>query len=187
MSEALTDGEMRALRVLVDCAAKACREDAVGAILYTGAFRYLSDGDDSVCALAQKLERYALGEGFYANGPLAREAQLEKGEADYLKRLESNLSGSPVYELGLDPNGKVQHVMHKLFNSTAAADAYLPPNHRLAQWKAPAYCGSVAYTHIEVTFSSLHTPGRTIPICLDCLRAAAKFGAQTEDGKDACV
>ena len=74
--EILTAGEMRAIRVLVDAAAKACREDTIGALLYTGAFKqlgghtphvsgepfHMARDDSYIVEFARKLERYTPNE-----------------------------------------------------------------------------------------------------------------------------
>jgi hypothetical protein len=43
-----TDAEMRVIARLVRFAAGACREDVMGAILYTGAFHFLKEESDPV-------------------------------------------------------------------------------------------------------------------------------------------
>lgn len=55
-----TAEEMAALKVVVDHAARNCGggEDTIGAILYTGAFHKLKDGDGAVAALARKIDCY---------------------------------------------------------------------------------------------------------------------------------
>ena len=52
--------EMAALKILVDHAAKSCGggEDTSGAILYTGAFHKLENGDQAVVDLARKINCY---------------------------------------------------------------------------------------------------------------------------------
>lgn len=59
MSE-FSDGELRALAVLVRHAAKNCGggEDTIGAIMYTGAFHQLPDPDEAVVALARKIDAH---------------------------------------------------------------------------------------------------------------------------------
>ena len=61
MPTTFTDEEMKALKVLVDYAAEGCREDTIGAILYTGAFLCFGSmqnesRDDSICELAKKID-----------------------------------------------------------------------------------------------------------------------------------
>lgn len=55
-----TAEEMAALKVVVDHAAMCCGggEDTIGAIMYTGAFHKLRDGDGAVCDLARKIDCY---------------------------------------------------------------------------------------------------------------------------------
>jgi hypothetical protein len=55
-----TTQERRALALLVQYAAKRCGagEDTLGAIIYTGAFRELPDGDNGVVRLARKLDAF---------------------------------------------------------------------------------------------------------------------------------
>lgn len=55
-----TDAELKAIAVLVQHAAKCCGggEDTMGAILYTGAFIHLDNGDGAVVALAQKIDKH---------------------------------------------------------------------------------------------------------------------------------
>lgn len=55
-----TKEEMAALKVVVDHAAKCCGggEDTIGAILYTGAFHCLPDGDRAVAVMARKIDCY---------------------------------------------------------------------------------------------------------------------------------
>ena len=52
--------EMAALKIVVDHAAKCCGggEDTMGAILYTGAFHQLDDGEQAVVDLARKIDCY---------------------------------------------------------------------------------------------------------------------------------
>ncbi len=52
----LTDKELAAIRVLVKRLCEHEREDTIGCILKTGAFRLLDDGDTAVVRLAQVLE-----------------------------------------------------------------------------------------------------------------------------------
>jgi hypothetical protein len=63
-----TAEEMGALRTIVDYAAKCCREDTIGLILYSGAFHSLDHGltsgppykmargEDAIVAFARKLD-----------------------------------------------------------------------------------------------------------------------------------
>jgi len=68
MSNTLTEQEMQAVGVMVAELAVIEREDMIGAILKSGAFRCLSDSDGAVVALPHKLE------GAYGR---ARERALE--------------------------------------------------------------------------------------------------------------
>jgi len=58
--QTFTAEEVAALKIVVDYAAKHCGggEDTIGAIMYTGAFRKLKDGDAAVVALADKINCY---------------------------------------------------------------------------------------------------------------------------------
>ena len=61
----LSDGEKRAIAVLVRHAANGYGEDIIGAILRTGAFHYLPDHDLAVVDLANLLETWEA-----LNGPM---------------------------------------------------------------------------------------------------------------------
>lgn len=52
----LTEQELQAVAVIVALHAKLEREDVMGAVLKTGAFRCLGDGDSAVVALGKKLK-----------------------------------------------------------------------------------------------------------------------------------
>lgn len=54
--------ELKALATLARRAAESCREDMIGAIMHTGAFRHLDDPDWAVVRLARKIDRW-LAEG----------------------------------------------------------------------------------------------------------------------------
>lgn len=51
-----TKKEIAAIRHMISDLADRCREDIAGAILYTGAFRQLKNGNAAVVALAKKLK-----------------------------------------------------------------------------------------------------------------------------------
>jgi hypothetical protein len=55
-----TAAEMAALKLIVDYAASCCGggEDTIGAIMYTGGFHLLKDGDKAVVNLAKKIDCY---------------------------------------------------------------------------------------------------------------------------------
>ena len=55
-----TDDELKAVAVLVQYAARRCGggEDTMGAILYTGAFHLLDNGDSAVVQLARKIDEH---------------------------------------------------------------------------------------------------------------------------------
>jgi 8-oxo-dGTP diphosphatase len=52
------EGELRAISILVRRVADHCREDTIGALMYTGAFRQLEDDGHAVVALARKLDAH---------------------------------------------------------------------------------------------------------------------------------
>ena len=51
-----TLGELKAIQIVFEWAATQCREDLMGLLMYTGAFRLLEDSDGGVVQLARKIE-----------------------------------------------------------------------------------------------------------------------------------